>query len=110
MFGDAVRDILDSRLRGEVDKQSSPECCYLTGKEVRLIKLFFPEGLTKILGKCIRISVDVQQLRQRLGMSRDALARELGVTYKTIYLWEKGKAKPSPMAQQKLEELEKQKK
>ena len=63
--------------------------------------------LTKILGRCIRVSVDVQQLRQRLGMSRDALARELGVTYKTIYLWEKGKNKPSPMAQQKLEELEK---
>jgi len=54
--------------------------------------------------------VDVQQLRQRLGMSRDALARELGVSYKTIYLWEKGKTKPSPMAQQKLEELEKGKK
>ena len=43
-------------------------------------------------------------------MSRDAFARELGVTTKTIYLWEKGKTKPSPMAQQKLEELEKQKK
>ncbi len=39
-------------------------------------------------------------------MSRDAFARELGVSYKTIYLWEKGKAKPSPMAQQKLKELE----
>ena len=43
-------------------------------------------------------------------MSRDAFAHELGVTTKTIYLWEKGKTKPSPMAQQKLEELEKQKK
>jgi len=41
-------------------------------------------------------------------MSRDALARKLGVTTKTIYLWEKGKTKPSPMAQQKLDELEKQ--
>ena len=39
-------------------------------------------------------------------MSRDALARKLGVTTKTIYLWEKGKNKPSPLAQQKLEELE----
>ena len=42
-------------------------------------------------------------------MSRDALARELRVTYKAIYLGEKGKAKPSPMAQQRLEELEKRK-
>ena len=41
-------------------------------------------------------------------MSRDALARELGVTTKTIYLWEKGKTNPSPLAKQKLEELEKQ--
>jgi len=39
-------------------------------------------------------------------MSRDALARELGVTAKTIYLREKGKTNPSLMAQQKLEELE----
>ena len=73
-------------------------------------RYFCIKGLTKILGGCIRISVDVKQLRQRLGMSRDALARELGVSYKTIYLWEKGKTKPSPMAQQKLEELEKRKK
>jgi len=43
-------------------------------------------------------------------MSRDALAREIGVTYKTIYLWEKGKTNPSPLAQQKLEELAKMKK
>jgi len=41
-------------------------------------------------------------------MSRDAFARELGISPKTIYLWEKGQTKPSPMAQQKLEELEKQ--
>jgi len=54
--------------------------------------------------------VDVKQLRQRLGLSRDALARKLGVSPKTVYLWEKGKNKPSPMAQQKLEELEKREK
>ncbi len=65
------------------------------------------DPLTKLLEGCIKVSVDIKQLRQRLGMSRDAFARELGVTYKTVYLWEKGKTKPSPMAQQKLEELEK---
>ena len=43
-------------------------------------------------------------------MSRDALAREIGVTYKTIYLWEKSKTNPSPLAQQKLEGLVKMKK
>jgi len=51
--------------------------------------------------------MDIQQLRHRLGLSRDALARELGVTAKTIYLWEKGRTNPSPLAKQKLEELEK---
>ena len=66
--------------------------------------------LTKLLERCIRISVDVQQLRQRLGISGDALAPELGVITKTICLWEKGKTNPSPLAQQKLEKLEKQKK
>ena len=39
-------------------------------------------------------------------MSRDALARELGVSPKTIYLWEKGRHKPSPPALEKLEKLE----
>ncbi len=52
--------------------------------------------------------MDVKQLRQKLGISRDALARELGVTYKTVYLWEKGKAEPSPLALEKLKELEKE--
>ena len=60
-----------------------------------------------MLEGCIKISVDAQQLRERLGMSRDALARELGVSPKTIYLWEKGRHKPSPPALEKLEKLEK---
>jgi len=50
--------------------------------------------------------MDVKALRQKLGISRDAFARKLGVTYKTVYLWERG-AKPSPLALEKLKELEK---
>jgi len=53
------------------------------------------------------MGVDVKDLRKRLGISRDALARKLGVATKTVYLWEKGKTNPSPMAKQRLEELEK---
>ncbi len=52
--------------------------------------------------------MDVKQLRRKLGISRDALARKLGVTYKTVYLWKKGKAQPSPFALEKLKEIEKQ--
>ena len=51
--------------------------------------------------------MDVRQLRQKLGMSRDALAREIGVSYKTVYLWERGKVQPSPLALEKLKEMEK---
>jgi len=66
--------------------------------------------LDKVTRKVYKACVDIRQLRERLGLSRDALARKLGVSVKTIYLWEKGKAKPSPMAQQRLEELEKENK
>lgn len=52
-------------------------------------------------------AVDVRELRQKLGISRDAFAREIGVSYKSVYLWERGKAKPSPLALEKLKELEK---
>jgi len=66
--------------------------------------------LDKVTRKVYKACVDIRQLRERLGLSRDALARKLGVSVKTIYLWEKGKAKASPMAQQRLEELEKENK
>ena len=46
-------------------------------------------------------------MREKLGISRDSLARKVGVSYKTVYLWEKGKTKPSALALEKLNELEK---
>ncbi|MBA7659654.1 hypothetical protein ES703_67639 [subsurface metagenome] len=52
--------------------------------------------------------MDVRQLRAKLGISRDSLARKIGVSYKTVYLWERGKTKPSALALEKLKELEKQ--
>ena len=52
--------------------------------------------------------MDVKRLRERLGMSRDVFARNLGVTYRTVYLWEKGKTKPSPLCMEKLKKLEEQ--
>ena len=51
--------------------------------------------------------MDIKELRRKLGISRDALARELKVSYKTVSLWERGKTKPSPLALEKLKKLEK---
>ncbi|MBA7629266.1 hypothetical protein ES703_36764 [subsurface metagenome] len=50
--------------------------------------------------------MDVRELRRKLGISRDALARELGMSYHTVSLWERGKTKPSPLALEKLEKLQ----
>ena len=52
-------------------------------------------------------AMDVRELRQKLGISRDALARELKMSYNAVSLWERGKTKPSPLALEKLKELEK---
>ena len=52
--------------------------------------------------------MDAEEMRRKLGISRDVLACKLGGSYKTVYLWEKGKAESSPLALEKLRELEKQ--
>jgi len=72
-----------------------------------LVKYFLKKVLTNFIEKDIVFSMDVRELRRKLGISRDALARELGVSYRTVYLWEKGKTEPSPLALEKLKELEK---
>jgi transcriptional regulator with XRE-family HTH domain len=47
----------------------------------------------------------VRDLRQRLGLTQEKFAAKLGVTFPTINRWENGRAKPSPLALQKIEEL-----
>ena len=47
----------------------------------------------------------LRQFRTQRGLSRDALAAELGVTTTTLYRWETGSTKPSPLAAQKLQEI-----
>ncbi len=42
--------------------------------------------------------MDIKELRGRLGMTQEQLAREVGVSFKTVNRWERGKSKPSPMA------------
>jgi len=47
----------------------------------------------------------VRELRDRTGLTQEKFAAKLGVTFPTINRWENGRAKPSPLAMQKIEEL-----
>ena len=44
-------------------------------------------------------------LRDRTGLTQEKFAAKLGVTFPTINRWENGRAKPSPLAMQRIEEL-----
>ena len=47
----------------------------------------------------------VRELRQRTGLTQEKFAARLGVTFPTINRWENGRAKPSPLAMHRIEEL-----
>ena len=48
----------------------------------------------------------VRELRRRTGLTQEKFAARLGVTFPTINRWENGRARPSPLAMQKIEELQ----
>lgn len=52
------------------------------------------------------ISKMIRKLRTALGLTQEQFAAKAGVTYSTVNRWENGKAKPSPLALQKIEELQ----
>lgn len=43
--------------------------------------------------------VEVKEIRDRLNLSREKFARLLGVSFYTVYRWERGQRKPSAMAE-----------
>ena len=47
----------------------------------------------------------VREIRDRTRLTQEKFAAKLGVTFPTINRWENGRAKPSPLAMQKIEEL-----
>ena len=47
----------------------------------------------------------IRELRQRTGLTQEKFAAKLGVTFPTINRWENGRAKPSPLAMQRIEAL-----
>ena len=47
----------------------------------------------------------IRELRNRLGLTQEKMASQLGVTFPTINRWENGRAKPSPLALKQIEDL-----
>ncbi|MFO7766485.1 MAG: helix-turn-helix transcriptional regulator [Pelovirga sp.] len=47
----------------------------------------------------------VRELRELTGLTQEKFAARLGVTFPTINRWENGRAKPSPLALEKIESL-----
>ena len=48
---------------------------------------------------------EIRGLRNDLGISQEALARAIGVSFATVSRWETGKAEPNPDQEQQLEAL-----
>jgi len=51
------------------------------------------------------ISRLVRELRERTGLTQEKFAAKFGVTFPTINRWENGKAKPSPLAMQRIKDM-----
>jgi DNA-binding transcriptional regulator YiaG len=47
----------------------------------------------------------IRNLREQTGLTQEKFAAKLGATLPTINRWKSGRAKPSPLAMQKVEEL-----
>ncbi len=52
-----------------------------------------------------QIGQQIRQLRLELGLTQEQFAARLGVSFPTVNRWENQKAKPSPLAFQKLQKL-----
>ena len=50
--------------------------------------------------------MNIKALRKKLKLTQEGLARKVGVSWSTVNRWERGIGKPSPLALQRLDELE----
>ncbi len=57
------------------------------------------------MGKRNKTANLIRELRKRLDLTQEKFAAKLGVTFPTINRWENGRAQPSPLALQRIEEL-----
>lgn len=52
--------------------------------------------------------MNIKELRKKLGLSQGRLAAQIGVSPLTVLRWESGKTKPSPLALERLRNIEKE--
>ncbi|MEH1895691.1 MULTISPECIES: helix-turn-helix domain-containing protein [unclassified Nostoc] len=57
------------------------------------------------LGKLLKISDLIRELRQQLDLSQEKFAAKLGVSLRTVNRWENGSTVPSQMALKLIEEM-----
>jgi putative transcriptional regulator len=48
----------------------------------------------------------VKHLRERMGLTQEQFAQEVGVTFSTVNLWENGRRRPQPYLLKRLLEME----
>ena len=53
------------------------------------------------------IAVIVRTLRSSLGLTQERFAAKVGVSFSTVNRWENGRGTPSPLARQRIDELQK---
>lgn len=53
-------------------------------------------------------SKEIKDLRVKLGISQEAMGAIVGVSWRTIYRWEKGENPPSRLAVEKLTRMKKE--
>ena len=51
------------------------------------------------------IGILIKKLRERLNLTQEEFAAELGVVFSTVNRWEKGHTKPSPIALKAIENM-----
>nr|WP_298904054.1 helix-turn-helix domain-containing protein [uncultured Nostoc sp.] len=57
------------------------------------------------LGKLLKISDFIRELRQQLNLSQEKFAAKLGVSLRTVNRWENGSTVPSQMGLKLIEEM-----
>lgn len=57
------------------------------------------------LGKSLKISDLIRELRQQIDLSQEKFAAKLGVSLRTVNRWENGSTVPSQMALKLIEEM-----
>lgn len=60
---------------------------------------------SNMLGSIKNLHLTIREIRIGIGLTQEQFATKLGVSFPTVNRWENQKAKPSPLAFQKLQKL-----